>query len=215
MTAVTQELLLETQRRLESLYALEPQAPVTDFLIPPEEAEVYPGSGSRTLVRQAGDDVSVGVILDSSVAERLGQADPRIQLDTSNLDAFCTLTEEVSHFVYVLFCAQALRSITELELELQGEVDKYLNATFLLSLQNDGAVSSRLREMLFRRYRLAASLTPERAERYHAASDLAFRYCGYLERLLRGSRLADLARESRRFYRLGQTEKLDRICHLQ
>ena len=215
MTAIAEELLIETQRRLESLYALEAQAPVTDFLIPPEEAEVYPGSGSRTLVRQAGDDVSVGVIIDSSVDERLSESDPRVHLDTTNLDAFCTLTEEVSHFVYVLFCAQALRSVTELELELQGEVDKYLNATFLLSLQNDGAVTSRLREMLFRRYRLAASLTPERAERYRTASSLAFRYCGHLERLLRDSRLADVARESRRFYRLGQREKLDRISHLQ
>jgi hypothetical protein len=215
MTAIAQELLLETQRRLEALYAIEPQAPVTDFLIPPEEAEVYPGSGSRTLVRQSGDDVSVGLILETSVGERLSESDPRVQLDTSNLDAFCTLTEEVSHFVYVLFCAQVLRSVTELELELQGEVDKYLNATFLLSLQNEGAVTSRLREMLFRRYRLAACLTPERAERYRAANDLAFRYCGYLERLLRASRLADVARESRRFYRLGQSEKLDRISHLQ
>jgi hypothetical protein len=95
-------------------------------------------------------------------------------------------------------------------------VDKYLSATFLLGLQNEGAVSARLRELLFRRYRLAERLTAEQAERYRTASDLAYRYCGWLEhRFLRPSRLADLAREARRFYRLGQREKLEKIAELQ
>ena len=209
-------LLLQVQRRLESLYALEPQAPVTAFLIPHEEAARYPGDGSRTVLTQDGDEVAVGVILDGTVHEDLRRCDPRVQLDSSNLGPFCTLTEEVSHFVYLLFCAAVSRSVTQLELELQGEVDKYLNAVFLLSLQNEGAVSSRLRELLFRHYRIADGMSAERAERYRAASDLAYRYCGWLEsRFLRPSRIGDLARESRRFYRLGQREKLERIAELQ
>jgi hypothetical protein len=47
------------------------------------------------------------------------------------------------------------------------------------------------------------------------ASRLADRYCGWLEaRFLRTRRSADLAREARRFYRLGQREKLARIGRL-
>jgi hypothetical protein len=209
-------LLLDVQRRLESLYAIDPQAPVTDFLLREEEAAGLPGGGSRTLVTQEGDDVSLAVVLDGSVGECLARSDPRIQLDHGNLGPFCTLTEEVSHFVYLVFCARSSRSVTQLELELQGEVDKYLNAAFLLSLQNEGAVSSRLRELIFRRYRLAESLSPEQAERYRTASELAYRYCGWLEnRFLRPSRLADLAREARRFYRLRQGQKLEKIAELQ
>jgi hypothetical protein len=125
------------------------------------------------------------------------------------------LTEEVSHFVYLHFCARTSRSVTQLELELQAEVDKYLTAVFLLCLQNEGAVSARLRELLFRRYRLTAPLTEEQAERYRAASALAYRYCSFLESAyLRRSRLADLAREARRFYRKGQREKLEQIAGL-
>lgn len=206
-------LLLEVQRRIESLYALEPADPVTDFLIAQEDAATYPGAGSRTLVTQDGDDVSLGVVLDEKVGRELERADPRVRLDGANLDPFCTLAEEVSHFVYLLFCARKSRSVTQLELELQGEVDKYLCSVFLLSLQNEGAVSTRLRELLFRSYRLAGDLSHERAERYRTASALAYRYCGYLEaRFLRAARLPDLARESRRFYRLGQREKLERIA---
>jgi len=210
-------LLLDVQRRLESLYALEPQAPVTEFLIPAEQAHGYPGGGSRTLLTQKGEDVSLGVVLEDSVRARLAACDPRVLLDGSNLDPFCVAAEEVSHFVYLFFCARAARQVTQLELELQGEVDKYLCSVFLLCLQNEGAVSPLLREMLFRRYRLAAHVTDEEGrERYHRASDLAYRYCGYLEsRFLRTSRLPELVRDARRFYRLGQRDKLERIADLQ
>ncbi len=211
-----QGLLLEIQRRIESLYALEHDAPVTEFLIPHGEAAAYPGGGSRTLVTQHGDSVALGVVLDGTVADGLAASDPRVHLDAGNLNSFCALTEEVSHFVYLLFCARSARSVTQLELELQGEVDKYLNTMFLLSLQNEGTLSSRLRELLFRRYRLVDDLPPERSERYRAANDLAYRYCGYLEaRFLRPGRLAELVQEARRFYRLGQREKLERIAVLQ
>jgi hypothetical protein len=209
-------LLLDTQRRLEALYALDTQPPVTRFLIPAQDARKYPGGGSRTLVVEDGREVSVGVVLEPDVTGRLERCDPRVQLDESNLGAFCTVAEEVSHFLYVLFCARFERSVTQLELELQGEVDKYLCSVFLLSLQNEGAVSAGLRDLLFRRYHLQPALDEERAQRYRAASRLAERYCAWLERrFLRGSRLADLARESRRFYRLGQREKLERIAELQ
>jgi hypothetical protein len=206
------EILLDVQRRLEALYALEPQAPVTDFVIPPDEAGAYPGGGSRTLVKEDGGEISVGVVFDEATARRLRARDPRVRLDADNLGPFATATEEVSHFVYVMFCADAERSVTQLELELQAEVDKYLTAVSYFSLQHEGAVAPGLREALFRRYHLVEGLTPERAERYHAASRLADRYCGWLEaRFLRPGRTGELAREARRFYRLGQGEKLARI----
>jgi hypothetical protein len=209
-------VLLDVQRRLESLYALPAEAPVTDFLISPQAAAAYPGGGSRTLIAQDGGGVSLGVVIAAGIGARLDEQDPRQRLDRRNLDPFCNAAEEVSHFVYLLFCARTERTVTELELELQAEVDKYLCAAFLLSLQNEGAVSSRLRELLFRRYRLADEVTGERAERYHAASRLAYRYCGWLEaRYLKAARLSDLAREARRFYRLGQREKLEKISELQ
>jgi hypothetical protein len=208
-------LLLQVQRGLESLYALEPGAPVTDFVIPSGEADVYPGDGSRTLVSERPDGLSVGVILDGVVCAELAERDPRTRLDGGNMGSFCVLTEEVSHFLLLLFRARCERPVSQLELELQAEVDKYLTAIFFLSLQNEGAVSTRLRSLLFRRYRLAADLPPERAERYRAASDFAERYCGWLETtFLRPARLGALTREARRFYRLGQREKLETIAEI-
>ena len=210
------DLLLDVQRRLEALYALTPQAPITDFVIPPDEAGSYPGGGSRTLVCEERDAVSRRRrVRRDDRAPPAARSDPRVRLDSGNLGSFATLTEEVSHFVYLTFCAGAERSVTQLELELQGEVDKYLTALAFLSLQREGAVAPGLRGALFRRYRLVDGLTPDRAERYHAASRLADRYCGWLEaRFLRTGRTADLAREARRFYRLGQPDKLERIARM-
>jgi hypothetical protein len=206
-------LLVDVQRRLEALYDLPAEAPVTDYLISEEQATGLPGERSRTLVTQEGETVSVGVVFEAGLGPSLTGADPRVRLSASNLGPFSTLTEEVSHFLYLLHCARADRSTTQLELELQGEVDKYLTAAFFLSLQNEGAVSVRLRELLFRRDHLADGLSAEQEERYRAANDLAYRYCGFLERrFLRRSRLQDLAQETRGFYRLGQREKLERIA---
>ena len=208
-------LAVATQRRIEALYALEAQAPVADFLIPAGSAGSLPGGGSRTLVTCEGGELSLGVVLEEGVVERLAAQDPRQGLHRDNLAAYCTLTEEVSHFVYLGYCARHGRLTTQLELELVGEVDKYLAAADLLSLQSEGALSKQLRELLFRRYSLAEGLSPEQTDRYHRASGLAERYCGWLESaFLETRRPAELNREARRFYRLGRGDKLARIAGL-
>jgi hypothetical protein len=216
MSELPEGLVEDVQRGLESLHALEPAAPVTAFLIPEDEAPSYPGGGSRTLVSQEGDSVALGVVIEPEVAETLARSDPRKRLDTENLPSFCALTEEVSHLLYLLYCARFERSTTRLELEIQGEVDKYLTSAFFLSLQNEGAVSRHLRSLLFRDYDLPSRLTEEERERYRTANDLAYRYCSFLEAsYLRSSRLSALAQETRRFYRLSQREKFERIAALR
>jgi hypothetical protein len=87
------DLLVDVQRRIEALYAVEPQAPVTEFLVTDTKA------GSRTLLRQDGDDLALGVVIDDDVRRHLTRDDPRVRLDRSKLDPFFTLTEEISHFV--------------------------------------------------------------------------------------------------------------------
>ena len=109
--------------------------------------------------------------------------------------------------------ARGDRPVTQLELELQGEIDKYLVVLFFRGLADEGALSERLRQLLFERYELAAGLSPESCERYHEASRLANRYCGWLESRYLGPRRREaLARETRRFLRLGQREKLETIA---
>lgn len=214
------QLLNDLQGMLQRTYALDGEHRVSDFLTTnPALAEslgLAPDSASgqeRVLVSQGEESVDLAVYLHAGVLERLGDADPLERLHDGNVADFWTVLEGVSHFVYLAWNAGQSKPVTLLELELQAEVDKYLTALFFLSLQNEGAVSARLRHLLFRRYRLAEGLSAESAERYHEASRLANRYCGWLEtRYLRSRRLPDLAREARRFWRLGQREKLETIA---
>ena len=144
--------------------------------------------------------MAVGVVFEDEVPQPPARATTRACASThGNLGPFCTLTEEVSHFLYLLFCARSSRTVTELELELQGEVDKYLTAAFFLSLQNEGAVSSAAAAAAVPRATTSPKGSPRsRPSATATASQLAFHYCGYLEaEYLRPQRLPDLARASR------------------
>ena len=135
-------LLVDVQRRLEALYALEHQAPVTEFLIPVEHAaRTIPAAAAAPSSPRRATTCRWAWCWRTPCARGWPRADPRVHLDRENLDPFCVAAEEVSHFVYLFFCARAARQVTQLELELQGEVDKYLSSVFLLCLQNEGAVS--------------------------------------------------------------------------
>ena len=133
------------QAQLESLYALEHQGPITDYFVTPDEVRHLPGTGSRTLLHEHAEGVSLAVVFAAEVATTLDRSDPREGLHTDNLDAFCTVIEEVSHFLFLAFCARVERGVTRLELELQGEVDKYLTTRLTFPSQGRSSLARRFR----------------------------------------------------------------------
>ena len=85
------------------------------------------------------------------------------------LDAFCAVAEGGSHFVYFTFCgAQMERPVSQFELELQAEIDKYL-------LLRTTHASDELLHRLFERFELDETLSSEQRERYRLATE--FRLC--------------------------------------
>lgn len=140
-------------------------------------------------------------------------------------EACCLAAEGLSHLVYVAFRDQHLGEVSELELELQAEIDKYALALLapwpdpsqLLSGRGAPLVqlrdrSRRLRERLFAAPEFLDAPGTEQGDRYRTANRFAARYAKDLEaRLIGRGRLDELARELRRFYRLGLREKLERL----
>ena len=55
----------------------------------------------------------------------LERHDPATRLDETNFADFCLAVEGVSHFIYVALRAADDRGVSQLELELQAEVDKF------------------------------------------------------------------------------------------
>ena len=100
-----------------------------------------------------------------------------------------------------------------LELEAQGELDKYLSVLLQLWAVGQRKASSELRAALFGNWTPRAELNREERERYHLASVLAAATAKMLEvRYVLAGRLEALLREVRRIYRLGGGEKLSALA---
>ncbi|MET0595144.1 MAG: hypothetical protein ABW133_20760 [Polyangiaceae bacterium] len=124
------------------------------------------------------------------------------------LDEVCQLIEGVSHFVYVADRARRMLPATQLELELQAEIDKYM----LLVLSKDSfdvEFAQVLHAQLYERVRFSHPSGTELGDRYRLANDLAARFVRRLElRYAKRGRRAELRDAMARFYGMGQAEKL-------
>jgi hypothetical protein len=183
------------QGALERLYGLDRIADVVDFV---DDAGL--GDREALLLREAEDGgIELRVLL------------PRLEADVG-LDTLCQIIEGVSHFVYVVERARVEREATQLELELQAEVDKWV---VLAASMNafDASGSAALRTRLYERVRFSHDETTELGQRYRLANEAAHRFVRRLERrYVSAARFGELRRELRRFFHVGQEEKL-RLGH--
>ena len=137
--------------------------------------------------------------------------DPAHRLGDHNFGDFLLAVEGVSHFIYAVRCARAERPVSQLELELQAEVDKYI--TCLLVTEPEAEVSAALRRRLFGDIAYEPDLDHDEHARYRAANDNAERYAAWLEQaFVTPRRIPEMLAELRRFYRLGLAAKLGAIA---
>ena len=138
---------------------------------------------------------------------RLGER--TVDVEGAGLDPLCQIIEGVSHFVYLADRARSGgREATQLELELQAEVDKYV--ILASALQDfDERTSRRLRERLYEDVAYVHEADTVEGERYRVANGCAMRFTGRLERdYVTRARFGELQGELRRFFHMGQGEKL-------
>ena len=215
-------LLNNLQSQLESIYALESQHRVNDFLIQDARLVSYLDNSvnareipEKLLIRQDGDNVDLALYLDAGLVRRLEQNDPTRLLHDDNIHDFWIALEGISHFLYVIYNVEYERGVSLFELELQAEVDKYILAALLVGRQRDGNVPASLHYHLFSNARYDTRLNEEELRRYRNANELAGRFCAYLETSL-NQKVApsNLFNSLRRFYRLGHQHKVRAITSL-
>ena len=208
------QTLSRVQRGLEALYRVETGVAVEDYVVDCSvRDEIAPTRRSREqlLVSEHADEMSLALFIDPSVLANLATHDPARALGNHNLGDFLLAIEGVSHFIYAVCCAKADRPVTQLELELQAEVDKYV--TCLLATAPEPGNSSTLRHRLFGECEYDDDLDVTEHARYRAANDNALRYTTYLENaFVARRRIPEMLAELRRFYRLGLAAKLSNIA---
>ena len=187
------KLAAVVQSSLERVYGIDRTADVEAFLQSSE------GERERVFVRLADD----GAV---EIAVRV----PSLQNDTDEdtFDPLCQLIEGVSHFVYLTECARTERSTTQLELELQAEVDKYVILASAISELTE-MKSSRLRRRLFEEVTFAHEASSLEGERYRQANTMAHRFVRHIEQMVLGERrIAECRSRLRSFFHASQEEKL-------
>jgi hypothetical protein len=202
------------QRGLEALYRVATDVAVDDYMI---DASTRDGlvherrPREQLLCVEQGGEMSLALFVDPHALANLAQHDPSRQLGDHNLGDFLLVVEGVSHFIYAVCCARAERPVSQLELELQAEVDKYV--TCLLVTGPEQRQSAEWRARLFTEPRYDEDLDADERDRYRAANDNAHRYATYLEtEFVATRRIPEMLGQLRRFYRDGLAAKLSTIA---
>jgi hypothetical protein len=205
-------ILARLQLGLEALYRVETRLAIDAFLIDAAaraQAQTARVPREQLLVRQDGGELELGLFVDGAALENLERHDPTARLDEANFTDFCLAVEGVSHFIYVALRAAEDRGVSQLELELQAEVDKFACCFLIAGTAPD------LRRRLYGEVHFAEDLDDEERSRYHAANNEARRYADALERrYARRDQTEGLLGELRRFYRMDLPGKLGHIARL-
>ena len=175
---------------------------------------------ARTFLRQAGDQLYVGIYYSRWLIEQLEQHDPRSGLGDRNIRSLIMFVEEINHALHAaLHFKSGAREIASEDfarnLELQAQVDTYLVLLlFVAFFRKTQRVSRTDRRWL--RFHLFVRQSPEAfgdknlRGRYLETNQLAVSYTHYLD-TLNGVRRLD---EIRRFHSLDYGAKRERILAL-
>lgn len=202
------------QKTLENVYRIDAPACVSEFSLGAASMDLLLGPGTSSIRREAllvqhdGEHTDVGLYINEAIVRR---AEAFVSMtpandDRSAIDAFCVAVEGVSHFLYFTYCGAALqRPVSQIELELQAEVDKYLVLRLLFDVPD-------LVDALFDGFELDDNLSEVERQRYLVASRQGRRYASWIERkFCRGQGGAALA-DARALYRKPLSAKLAHIA---
>ncbi len=190
-------MLTSIQQELAALYRLEHAFDVNSFVLKRSEVDAPLDRPEQLLVREDGDTLELALVLEDRLL------DPNTDW---SLDGFCTAAEGVSHLLYLALAAEREAQVSQLELELQAEIDK-----FVLLLFGSAMSALDVIRRLFRSFVIRDDVhcTVER-DRYERANRLALRYCSYLnDRYVAHGRTEPLLTDLRKMYRMGGAQKLD------
>jgi hypothetical protein len=182
-----QRELRRIQQRLERFYGLERAPNVTRFV-----REGDSGSREVVLVREVEDGLEIALVLPPESKQ--------IPIGGALSDVWLQVAEGVSHFIYLVERARVHLPVTQLELELQAEVDK-----FVLSLDFSPDSARALLARLFDSPHFLDDAGTEAGERYRIAHRLAARF---VARVIVTSDRVRAQERLRSFYRAGQAEKI-------
>lgn len=211
-------MLQRIQNELERIYEISCDHLVEEYLLPENSPEAilpeHPWihhSDEALLVEQNSENLDVGLWFNPDLLEWSSSKNWEnlsLENDPENvIRKMGPLVEGVSHFVYLLWKAEQNRPVTQLEMELQAEVDKYILFSSILNEEN----SIKIMQTLFEKVEWIPFLDNSEKERYETALKYASQYCDYLRQNRLKKSSEKFLPEIRSFYRMDQSEKIRHI----
>jgi hypothetical protein len=194
------EVVAKIVRALEKYYRASAED-VRPFL----EVHENPECREVLMVRQGGEEIEISLVLPKHLMHVRWD-----HWETLSLDERCQVVEGASHFLMVCDRARTDRPTTQLELELQAEVDKWL----ILSRGGrlDVEADAQLRDTLYE----GAFLHPANSDeghRYRLANNLAARFVHKLSRAyVWTGKQSEMREELLKFFRMSQHDKLRAVA---
>lgn len=210
-------LLRQVDEALASIYQVNHHLKAQDFVLHPQEKTprgvLYIHSPPD---RSEEDLVELGLCFNPLIHYQLESVTHEsFHLWTHDqIQAFSVMVEEVSHFRFFVFHANANRKMSQLELEFQSEVDKFLLFFFLLihSPNNLSFTFDEIFKQVFETFSLGTELEYQARERYQMANQMAREYIQKNRTLfLSPEHFAELFCNLRKFYRMSSEERFS-IC---
>lgn len=204
-------MLIQIQAQIEKLYQLRCEHSVEDFVLREEDCKSYSAqkswmqnSDEILFVKQEEENVDIGLFLNPKLLEKFSALNLN-QTTPLEITQLAPLIEGVSHFVYLLWKSGKDQSVTQLELELQAEIDKFLLTSSLWGKN----LSPWIMEQLFGEVEWNPHLGAEEKERYQVANQLASKYCAKLRNLFNiENSEEEILTRIRPFYQMNQGEKI-------
>jgi hypothetical protein len=214
----------QIDRALKRLYNIETSLCAEEFLIfhfptVPQKQIASKELQGALYVRRGAEEpgsnelsIDLGIYLSEQVREVLENfPDWSSPWSLEQIKAFSVACEEVSHFHYLVFNLERKRPISEFEIELQGEIDKFLLMYFCESLADNAGLTKFeiLFEQLFINYRLAGCLNEIQKQRYLDASLYAKSFFQKMRKHLgsNGS-VTEVLKRTRHFYQMDLASKI-------
>ena len=164
------DLLNRIQRSLQETNGFQHDLLVTDFLAPSK-------SQNSLIVKEGSDTTEILVCLDEELLNRCSSLRLPYDFQPDMIPDLAILIEELSHFN--TFCDRALQdqSVTALELEVQGKVDKFSTILGWLEERNEEILRDRIFDALFDECKVGEWVSEDNRLRYFEAHSIARNFC--------------------------------------
>jgi len=163
--------------------------------------------------------IEIGIAFQPHISEELNtlQDKPFSEWNLSQKRAFSVATEEISHFRYFIHHLSQAHQVRRLELEFQGELDRFL-IFYLLQSHSQPSWPTCYAEtfsQLFEQYSLSSQLSPEEKIRYEEASQIAREFIHkHRAYFTSQENFSKLLGELRALYRMSPPDKFSLIHRL-